>query len=165
VGSKVSICEGPPFMKRKMTRFARAGKCGRFGSSECLGADSEAAKDNQPPSESTLVKASAPNPPPSRLSISRRVRNDWPALEELTGSFIDYICCLIFLRFLCGEFILRAAQSTYMNSFALKSTWAYCSHFDNSLPLALCSAFSDCFGEPSRKSNASLVSASEGGRP
>ena len=28
LGSKVSTCDGPPFMNRKMTRFARAGKCG-----------------------------------------------------------------------------------------------------------------------------------------
>ena len=26
LGSKVSMCEGPPFMKRKMTRLARAGR-------------------------------------------------------------------------------------------------------------------------------------------
>src|ERR1043165_1626399 len=29
-GSKVSTCDGPPDMKRKMTRLAFAGKCGSF---------------------------------------------------------------------------------------------------------------------------------------
>ena len=31
LGSNVSTCDGPPFMKRWMTRFALPGKCGRFG--------------------------------------------------------------------------------------------------------------------------------------
>src|SRR5207249_7198952 len=33
LGSKVSTCDGPPGMKRKITRLARAGKCGRRGAS------------------------------------------------------------------------------------------------------------------------------------
>ena len=33
MGSKVSTCDGPPFMNRKMTRFAFAGKCPAFGAS------------------------------------------------------------------------------------------------------------------------------------
>src|SRR5688500_4285349 len=31
LGSNVSTCDGPPFMNRKMTRLARAGKWGGFG--------------------------------------------------------------------------------------------------------------------------------------
>ena len=33
LGSKVSTCEGPPGMKRKMMRLARGGKCGGRGDS------------------------------------------------------------------------------------------------------------------------------------
>ena len=31
LGSNVSTCDGPPFMNRKITRLARAGKCGCLG--------------------------------------------------------------------------------------------------------------------------------------
>ena len=33
LGSNVSTCDGPPFMKRWMTRLALAGKCGAWGRS------------------------------------------------------------------------------------------------------------------------------------
>ena len=33
LGSNVSTCDGPPFMNRKITRFARAGKCGALAPS------------------------------------------------------------------------------------------------------------------------------------
>src|SRR3989442_16032943 len=80
LGSNVSTCEGPPFIKRKITRLARAGKCGGFGSRVWLGpvpgAEAEEASpiadDTNPPSDSTLERASAPKPPPSRQSMSRR---------------------------------------------------------------------------------------------
>jgi hypothetical protein len=32
-GSNVSMCDGPPRMHKKITRFARAAKCGGFGAS------------------------------------------------------------------------------------------------------------------------------------
>ncbi len=36
LGSKVSTCDGPPFMKRKMTRLALGVKCLGFGASGLL---------------------------------------------------------------------------------------------------------------------------------
>src|SRR4051794_9447929 len=84
LGSKVSTCDGPPFMNRKMTRLARAGKCGGRDArgfkgtsasdgpwlSACAGAAAGAEK--APASASTLVSPRVPNPPPMRHSISRR---------------------------------------------------------------------------------------------
>ena len=37
LGSNVSTCDGPPFMNRKMTRLARAGKSGALGASGIVG--------------------------------------------------------------------------------------------------------------------------------
>ena len=79
LGSNVSTCDGPPFMNRKMTRFARAGKCGGRGAS---GFEGTSASDGlwlcagpaprAPASASTLASPRAPNPPPMRQSNSRR---------------------------------------------------------------------------------------------
>src|SRR5580700_4865254 len=61
LGSKVSICDGPPSMNRKITDFAFGAKCGVTGL---------AAADF---SERSPVSAKAPNPFAHRLSISRRL--------------------------------------------------------------------------------------------
>src|SRR5262249_547282 len=69
LGSKVSTCDGPPFMNRKIRRFAFAGKCGAFGASGF--ADFSAAA-RKPASAKTFASASAPKPPPMRVNTSRR---------------------------------------------------------------------------------------------
>src|SRR5436305_2894075 len=69
LGSKVSTCDGPPFMNRKMTRFALGAKCGAFGARGLAALASEAR---------TPARPRAPKPPPIRRSQSRRVR---PARE------------------------------------------------------------------------------------
>src|SRR5436190_18031321 len=58
LGSNVSTCDGPPFMNRKITRLALAGKCA---------ASSAASADCRVP-----ARPSKPNPAPARRSRSRR---------------------------------------------------------------------------------------------
>ena len=67
LGSKVSTCDGPPFMNRKMTRLARGGKCGGFGAS---GFGTPAPGPTRQPAcvGKTLARPSAPKPPPMRQS-------------------------------------------------------------------------------------------------
>src|SRR4030095_14361300 len=60
-GSNVSTCDGPPFMKRNTTRFARGAKCG----------DGAAAKSARGPSK--LARLNIPKPPHRRWSIWRRL--------------------------------------------------------------------------------------------
>src|SRR5262245_26113823 len=72
LGSKVSTCDGPPFINRKMRRLARAGKCGGRGASGL--AARSAAAPRKPASARTAVRPSAPKPPPMRQSTSRRDR-------------------------------------------------------------------------------------------
>src|SRR3954447_22972805 len=72
LGSKVSTCEGPPFMKRKMTRFALGAKCGAFGASGLTAASARAGRADS--SASTPASPRAPKPPPIRRSQSRRVQ-------------------------------------------------------------------------------------------
>ena len=72
LGSNVSTCDGPPFMNRKMTRFARAGKCGGLGASGFAGtaaSEALAARLGQcPASARTPASPRAPKPPPIRQS-------------------------------------------------------------------------------------------------
>src|SRR5260370_35267420 len=80
LGSKVSICDGPPSINRKITDFAFGAKCGVLGASgftpvaaACLPASSPAS-------------ASPPKPLAQRKSISRRLigrRGDGPALPDI----------------------------------------------------------------------------------
>src|SRR5579884_2870002 len=74
LGSKVSTCDGPPFMNKKMTRLARGGKCGAFGASGLLAALTAActAGPSSPSPASTLARPSAPKPLPILHSICRR---------------------------------------------------------------------------------------------
>ncbi len=53
LGSNVSTCDGPPFMNRKMTRLARAGKCGGLGASGLLGNRTSRTGPRQPSSAAT----------------------------------------------------------------------------------------------------------------
>ena len=73
LGSNVSTCEGPPFRKKWMTRFARPGKC-------CVPATKE--DDNSPAfavplrivsSENKEASPNAPTPSPDRCSNDRRL--------------------------------------------------------------------------------------------
>ncbi len=68
LGSKVSTCDGPPFRKRKMTCFARAGKCGDLGASGFA----EAAL-GLTPALRTFARPSIPKPEPMVNKASRRV--------------------------------------------------------------------------------------------
>src|SRR5207245_11340227 len=69
LGSNVSTCEGPPFMKRWMTRLALPGKCGALGvTGETTPTLAWAT------SLSTLARLSAPKPSPQRQRNCRRVR-------------------------------------------------------------------------------------------
>ena len=72
LGSKVSTCDGPPFMNRWMTRLALAGKCGFFGASG-LRLVAASARDSKPQSCNNAVSPMAPKPMPQRHSSSRRV--------------------------------------------------------------------------------------------
>src|SRR5262245_12492339 len=66
LGSKVSICDGPPSMNRMITDLAFAAKCDERGTSGLeLAATARSA--------SRLVNASPPKPFAQRNSISRRV--------------------------------------------------------------------------------------------
>src|SRR5262245_22615646 len=69
-GSKVSTCDGPPFMNRWMTRLARAGNCGPFGARALADLISAASK---PESAMTPARPRTPIPVPTRCSMSRRV--------------------------------------------------------------------------------------------
>ena len=82
LGSKVSTCDGPPFMNRKITRFARAGKWGDRGAIGSAGIDAsppagparaDVGPPSRPASARTLPRPSAPNPPPIRLNSIRRL--------------------------------------------------------------------------------------------
>ena len=64
-GSKVSICDGPPFMNRWMTRLIFAGKCGCFTDIGFKSAASSAARRKS-------EAASAPRPKPERWRKWRR---------------------------------------------------------------------------------------------
>ena len=88
LGSNVSTCEGPPGMKRKMTRLAEAGKCGRLADSGSGGSPAFCSAADVDSSASSAASASAPNPPPERRSKSRRVsRFAWraPGVSRLVG--------------------------------------------------------------------------------
>src|SRR5262245_61839130 len=63
LGSKVSTCDMPPFMNRKIILFARGAKCGAFGASE----------DDCPVAVASPPNAIMPKPLPMRRSASRRV--------------------------------------------------------------------------------------------
>ena len=64
LGSKVSMCDGPPFMKRKMTRLARGATCGGFA--DAGEGDFSASKEDA---------ASQPKPTAERWSAARRLRS------------------------------------------------------------------------------------------
>src|SRR5713226_8714260 len=55
LGSKVSTCDGPPFMNRKITRLARGVKCGGFGTRRFFDAGAGAA-DSKPVSVKRLAR-------------------------------------------------------------------------------------------------------------
>src|ERR1043166_3762783 len=65
LGSKVSTCDGPPFMKRKMMRLARGRKCAARVVFEAAAAAAEAGPRR-------LARPSRPNPADRRWSIWRR---------------------------------------------------------------------------------------------
>src|SRR5579884_1219469 len=96
LGSKVSTCDGPPFMNRKMTRLARGVKCGAFGANGLLAL--LAARNVEPSNPSlarTLASPSAPKPLPRLHSICRRVIHgcmiDAPSFPpESSTDFADY---------------------------------------------------------------------------
>ena len=77
LGSKVSRCEGPPFMNRKITRFARAAKCGA-GASPAAEARAGAANCGAESARQTAScrsndrSAKAPNPTADCCSTARR---------------------------------------------------------------------------------------------
>src|SRR5215831_15440998 len=77
-GSKVSIDDGPPCMKRKMTRFARAGNIGGFGDNGSAAASARAT--------SAIRDCSPmyPKPQPAARSIPRRESC------EILGAFVRY---------------------------------------------------------------------------
>src|SRR4051794_30621332 len=75
-GSKLSTCDKPPFMNRKMTRFAFGLKLG-LSISQGAGPTVLAALAIDP---TRLAKPSMPKPPPIRQSASRRVTG-CPGLE------------------------------------------------------------------------------------
>ena len=115
LGSNVSTCDGPPFMNRWITRFARPGNCGsralsgfspRAGPAEGEGAGDAASR---PESARRLPSASAPKPIPARQSASRRVTR----ASSGRGAWCDIVSGL--------------PQSTNTNSLVNKSTWAYSS--------------------------------------
>src|SRR5688500_7092158 len=70
------MCDGPPFMNKKINRLARGVKCGTLmASALSLSVDDSArlaSAASSPASAKTLLNASAPNPPPMRVSTSRR---------------------------------------------------------------------------------------------
>ena len=57
-GSNKSTCDGPPYMKRKITDFAFGAKCGARGSSGFVDFRTPSAASND-------RKPSAPNPAPA----------------------------------------------------------------------------------------------------
>ena len=72
----MSTCDGPPFMNRKMTRLALAGKCGGLGAIGSAGTTPSAADApvaSRPASAKAPARPSAPNPPPILPIASRRV--------------------------------------------------------------------------------------------
>ena len=76
LGSKVSICAGPPLARIWMTYLARARKCGARGASgpaaeSALLAASAANSERSPRS---AASPSVPKPAPQRRSMSRRER-------------------------------------------------------------------------------------------
>src|SRR5579883_265345 len=93
LGSKVSTCDGPPFMNRWTTCLALPGKCGDFGA---IG-PSEPDDDDPvrtagiPPiarsSARTPARPSSPNPMPDRPSSSRRVRAE--VVSRRHGKLLD----------------------------------------------------------------------------
>ena len=92
LGSNVSTCDGPPFMNRKMTRLARAGKCDALGASGSRGTASSlplvAAAQADPPMsgipapESIWASPSAPKPPPILEKIARRETSRSDAIDS-----------------------------------------------------------------------------------
>src|SRR5262249_41707962 len=76
LGSNVSTCDGPPFMKRWITRLARAWNCGALGRSGLtLASAALAGRASKPAWAIRPPKASEPKPMPDRHRSSRRVRN------------------------------------------------------------------------------------------
>ena len=65
LGSKVSTCDGPPFMNRWMMRLALGAKCERFGARGLAAALASC-------SASRAARPSDPRPVPMRASHSRR---------------------------------------------------------------------------------------------
>src|SRR5262245_11535744 len=70
-GSKVSICDGAPFMNRKTACLALAGKCGFLATS---GPDFSPACAGNPSRDSRSTRANPANPPPTCQRNSRRDR-------------------------------------------------------------------------------------------
>ena len=67
-GSKVSTCEGPPCMNRKITRLARGAKCVCFGASGPLGRDA----DRRLSPANSAARPTLPNPQAVWRSNARR---------------------------------------------------------------------------------------------
>src|SRR5262249_34540502 len=73
LGANVSTCDGPPFMNRKITRFARGAKGGDRGASGVGGGARRGASARIAPSRpSTDARPTAPKPPPILRNSSRR---------------------------------------------------------------------------------------------
>src|SRR5690349_13057726 len=91
-GSNVSTCEGPPDMKRKMTRLALAGYCGgRTPSGFVAGATSASAREIKS-SENKLATPSIPKPLAKRFSIWRRFNDD---RNCISNAFINLLPSLV----------------------------------------------------------------------
>ena len=71
LGSKLSTCDSPPFMNRKMTGFARAGWCSPPEPRRPV--DFRRRRGSQRLARPRPAKASMPKPLPMRQSASRRV--------------------------------------------------------------------------------------------
>src|SRR5262249_21058640 len=79
LGSNVSTCDGPPFMNRKMTRFAFGVKCPARGASGLLAARAVLSVARTPASPRR------PNPAPMPRSMSRREIADGVKTFMVTG--------------------------------------------------------------------------------
>src|SRR5262245_27124154 len=100
LGSKVSTCDGPPFMNRKITRLALGAKSGCFD-----GSGSDVASSS-PASPSTPARPNVPKPVPTRRSISRRVIGSCIGVLPLFSRSVDESKFIGAQQYLCVAFPL-----------------------------------------------------------
>src|ERR1043166_376511 len=100
-------------MKRKITRFARALKCGDFGASGFVGA-APALPTSKPALSSIDASASIPKPPPARRRNSRRFDGTKliaPGPGHLSRSIHINECVQVEDR--AAKFLRRAARKKF----------------------------------------------------